>query len=175
MDLTSSVRFIVDWTATKDTGVTSSPDAESKNKNQFNFTDDLADGTAANQADLIWFDDETIAAGADYDIDLAGVLTDAFGDTVTFARVKLVYNEHRSTSTASGITCGGGGATEWIKPFAAAGDKISGVAPSGVFIAYTPDGTAWAVGAGATDIHRITNEDGVNQALVRVCFIGATA
>ena len=45
----------------------------------------ITDGTTANKADLLYADERTVTTGADDDIDLAGVLTDAFGTTITAA------------------------------------------------------------------------------------------
>ena len=48
----------------------------------------FGDGVGANQADKIIHKQRTIAASANDDLDLAGLLTDAFGVTVTMVKVK---------------------------------------------------------------------------------------
>jgi len=45
-------------------------------------------GTGAGQADKIFSDTRTLGISASEDLDLAGVLLDAFGAAITFARVK---------------------------------------------------------------------------------------
>lgn len=46
----------------------------------------FTDGTTANKADLVWADTRTIAASGSEDLDLAGELTTAFGDTLAAPR-----------------------------------------------------------------------------------------
>ena len=51
---------------------------------------DLAFGAGAGQADLIWWDRRTVAKDTTDQLDLAGNLVDAFGETLTFANVKAI-------------------------------------------------------------------------------------
>ena len=50
----------------------------------------LDNGTGANQADKVFTDTRTVTTGATDSLDLAGSLTDAFGATITLARVKAI-------------------------------------------------------------------------------------
>ena len=50
----------------------------------------LTNGTGANQGNMLWHDQRTLGASATEDLDLAGVLADAFGVTQAFARVNTV-------------------------------------------------------------------------------------
>lgn len=72
----------------------------------------LTNGTAANQADLAFVDERTIAAGATDSIDLAGVLTDAFGATITAAEIValMIINKRRAGAplNSTDLTIGGG-------------------------------------------------------------------
>ena len=75
--------------------------------------DSLATGTAVEQANALWYDTRTLAATAE-NLDLAGGVTDAFGDALTFTKIKkLLIRNNNTTSgqvlivgpaTASGIT-----------------------------------------------------------------------
>ena len=46
-----------------------------------------ANGTAADQADIIYAAERSVASASNDDIDLSGVLTDAFGVTITMAEM----------------------------------------------------------------------------------------
>jgi hypothetical protein len=50
----------------------------------------LASGVAANQADIFWGDERTLAASATEDLDLAGVLANVFGATITAVEVVAI-------------------------------------------------------------------------------------
>ena len=47
----------------------------------------LTDGTGAGAANRLWSDRRTLAASATEDLDLAGVLTEHLGGTLTLARI----------------------------------------------------------------------------------------
>src|SRR4051812_14107572 len=53
-------------------------------------------GAGALQANTFFSDYRTLAASAVDSLDLAGVLTDAFGQTITFTEVKAIYIENGS-------------------------------------------------------------------------------
>src|SRR5690242_5474997 len=58
----------------------------------FTLTDilSLTDGTGANQADRVFSDQRTLSASANEDLDFAGSLTDAYGQTITMAKLKAL-------------------------------------------------------------------------------------
>src|SRR5690349_4959054 len=64
----------------------------------------MTDGTAAGQANQQWSSRRTLAASASETLDLTGVLTDAFGDAVNFARIKAILISN--TSTTGSLTLG---------------------------------------------------------------------
>ena len=51
----------------------------------------LTDGTGANNGDILFMDQRTVATGANDDIDLAGSLSDAFGTTVAAAELVALF------------------------------------------------------------------------------------
>lgn len=71
--------------------------------------DELANGTGADQADLLYFAQRTLNTTTE-NLDLAGGLTDPFGDTLTFAKVKGLYIKCNGTTTGNKVTIGGAGA-----------------------------------------------------------------
>lgn len=125
----------------------------------------LLDGTGATQVNQIFTKDDTILAGARNTYDLAGSLSDAYGDTITFTRVKLlmVYND---STTAARLRIGGGsdGAgtnawDTWVTGNTPDGGEGPIVRAGGVLMIYAPDATAYAVTAGTVDILAIEELD----------------
>ncbi len=71
----------------------------------------LTDGTGANQANILFADQRTVASASNDDIDLVGVLTDAFGATITAAELVaiLIINVPISgPANTTSLTIGGG-------------------------------------------------------------------
>lgn len=130
----------------------------------------LAAGTGSGEADLLWADSRALIADATEDLDLAGVLTDIFGDTVTFADVKaiLIYN---ASTTASVISIMGAAANGFVGPFGAASQKIN--IPAGGFVMFGHPGAGWTVTAGTGDLITITEESTL-AAVYEIAIIGAT-
>jgi hypothetical protein len=79
----------------------------------------------------------TLAAGASEDIDLSGVLKDAFGDTIVPDNIKgiVIVNQHDSCS----ITVGNAAANAFSTPFLAADNAII-IHARGFFCLGTPSG-----------------------------------
>jgi hypothetical protein len=172
MDLSTTLKVSVDARATKPLDLTTAEDALNED-----YKTVLADGTGDDQADLVWHDRRTIAASSNDDLDLAGVLSDAFGDTVSFARIKGIFIRNRSdqqgTPTEAQIQVGGGSNVfaSWL---GASGDIVK-IDAGGMFLLTNPTATAYAVTAGTGDILRVTNNDGSDQAEYDIIVIGATS
>jgi hypothetical protein len=60
-------------------------------------------GDAANKGELLYRERATIGAGANYDLDLYGTLTDVFGDTLNFEVVRTIYV--KLITATSGASC----------------------------------------------------------------------
>ena len=138
----------------------------------FNWTDRLRTGTGADQANMLWTDTRTIAASGDEDLDLAGVLVDAFGDTLTFARIKglIVAAAAGNTNDVEVSSDGSAG----VPLFLALGDGIT-VRPGGVFAWFAPDATAVAVTATTGDLINIANSSSGTSVTYDIVIIGASA
>src|SRR5690554_2219486 len=54
------------------------------------YSKNFSNGTGAGQANIWWHDQRTIAASGSENLDLAGSLTDVFGATKTFTRIKAI-------------------------------------------------------------------------------------
>lgn len=136
---------------------------------------DLTNGTSTGQADKAWFGDRTLAASATENYDLAGTLTDIFGNALTFVKVK--YIAVKVTTTTDGVdlslgpvTAGNGFGigTFWN----AAADKS--IVPAGGFIEmYDPNGAA--VTAATADLLTAINRSGSTGIAFKILIIGTSA
>jgi hypothetical protein len=131
-------------------------------------------GTGAGQADLLWTDNRTLAASATESLDLAGgSLVDPFGNTVTFARVKVLLALADAGNT-NDVLLGGAAANAWATW---AGDvtDIARVKPGGVFLAAAPGATGYPVTAGTGDLLKVANSAGGTPVTYRIVLLGASA
>lgn len=132
----------------------------------------LLTGVGADQADMIWTDTNTLAASGTTDIDLAGSLTGAFGTSLTFARIKVVYFSALSTNTNNvNVTRP---ASNGAPLFLAAGDGIP-VRPDGCFLWVAPGATGIAVTGATGDLITVTNSGGTTGVTYSVVIIGASS
>lgn len=133
----------------------------------------LTDGIGANQADVMWSDTRTLAASANENLDLAGgSLTNAFGVTATFARIKaiLIMADTGNTNNVNVTRPASNG----VPMYLAAGDGEA-VYP-GCFTLKTWSGaTAIVVTAGTGDLINIANSAGSTPVTYTVIIIGASA
>lgn len=131
----------------------------------------LAQGTGANQADRVFTDTRTLALSATEDLDLAGVLVDAFGAVITFAKIKAVIilpaagntNDVQLTRPAS----------NGVPLFLAAADGIA-IKPGGAFVWVAP-GTGVTVTPATGDLLTITNGGAGTPVTYDVILIGTSA
>lgn len=137
---------------------------------------ELANGTGAGQADKVFADTRTILASANEDLDLAaGALTDAFGTTLTFAKVKALYVAAAAGNT-NNVVVGGAAANAWVGPFGDATDKIT-VRPGGVLelAVGEADINGYAVTAGTGDQLRVANSGGTTSVTYTIIIVGTSA
>ena len=137
------------------------------------FTDELTSGTIADAADLVFTDTRTLAASATEDLDLAAALTDPFGATLTFAKIKLVY-----ISAASGNTNDvqvTRPASNGVPAFIAAGDGLA-IKPGGIMLLFAPKlAGLCTVTAGTGDLLTVTNSAGSTSVTYSIVIIGTSA
>jgi hypothetical protein len=132
----------------------------------------LADGTGAGQADRLFSDTRTIAASSNDDLDLAGVLVDALGATITFARVKGLYVAAATANTNNVLI--GAGTNPFINLLNATG--VITLRP-GAWITFgvgATDATGAAVTAATGDILRIANSGAGTTVNYDIIIIGAS-
>ena len=131
-------------------------------------------GTGANQADLMWADENrTLSASSNDDFDLAGGLTDKLGSTITMARLKMIYIKNRETTAGRTLRLGAAGSNPMSTIFGATNDYLL-IPPGAEFWIAVPDATAFAVTGGSADVLRVANPGGSDIAY-DIILIGASA
>lgn len=131
----------------------------------------LIEGTAAtNQANLLFSDTRTLSASATEDLDLSGVLTSAFGATITAAEIVLIYVAAASGNT-NNVNVTRPASNGFIGPFLAAGDGLA-VRP-GEYVPLVSQ-SGWAVTAGTGDLLTITNSGSGTSVTYDIVIVGRT-
>ncbi|MEU6168089.1 hypothetical protein [Streptomyces tanashiensis] len=162
-----AVSAYAELTQALDLGVGRAPQALSRSMS-------LGSGTAAGQADRVWSDRRTLAASATEDLDLAGVLLDAFGAAVSFARVKGIIIATAAGNT-NNVIVGAAAANPWATLLSATGTVT--LRP-GAFLAVgtgAADATGYAVTAGTADLLKIANSGAGTPVTYDIHVIGASA
>lgn len=123
-------------------------------------------GTTANKVDLAYAAERTVSSGANDDIDLAGVLTDALGATITAAEVvaiAVVNKQRDGTANTTSLTIGGG-SNPFVGFLGGTTPTITKIGPGAVLLLSSPDATGLgSVTAGTGDILRVTNAAGATN------------
>lgn len=124
-------------------------------------------GTTANKADLAYVAERTVSSASNDDIDLAGTLTDALGNTITAAEIVaiMIANVQKDgTANTTSLTIGGAASNAWFGFVGASGDTVGPVSPGGAFLIMNPDASGLgAVTAGTGDILRVANASGASN------------
>jgi hypothetical protein len=115
----------------------------------------FAAGTGANQCDLVFLDQRTLAGGANESLDLAGgSLTDAFGTALTFVKVRALVIVNLSSTK---ILTMGNDANPL--PFLGTGSHTVTLAP-GAMLALDNPVTGWTVTPDTGDKIKVANDAG---------------
>ncbi|MGW1267537.1 hypothetical protein [Streptomyces sp. NPDC002491] len=134
----------------------------------------LASGTGAGKADKVWADRRTLAASATEDLDLAGVLLDAFGSAITLARVKGLVVAASKDNT-NNVLVGAASGSPWATLLNSTG--VVTLRP-GAFLAVgtgAADAVGYAVTATSADLLKVANSAGSTSVAYDILIIGASA
>ncbi len=130
----------------------------------------FTDGTGADQAKKVFADTRTLSASASENLDLAGGLNDAFGNALTFTKVKALI-VIAAAANANDVLVGGAASNGFITPFGDATDVIK-VKPGGALMMIAPDATGLAVTAGTGDILKVANSAGGTSVTYTIIVVG---
>jgi len=116
----------------------------------------LSSGTGYGKADIAFMDTRTLAASTSENLDLAGVLVDAFGATINAAKVKAIMIENPEASLST-LTVGAAASNTFNGPFSGATHSVD-IKPGDrvLFVSRT----GWPVTAGTGDILKVANGAG---------------
>lgn len=146
-------------------------------KRQIDFATRFTNGTGANQSDILFLDERTVGDGSDDDIDLAGVLTDAFGTTVAMAEMTGIVVANRrisGTANTTDLTIGAG-SNPFLGFVGGTTPTIGPIKPGGVFALFAGDAAGiGTVTATTADILRITNGAGAANTY-QIMLLGRSA
>jgi hypothetical protein len=120
----------------------------------------FTDGTGAGTANRVWWATRTLTASSTEDLDLAGSLTDAYGSTITFARIKALVVAASAANTNNVIV--GNAASNAVAGLFGSLTHTAVVRP-GAAVAWmcgAADATGYVVTAGTADIIKIANSAG---------------
>lgn len=138
-------------------------------------SNDIANGTGNGQADLVFTDTRTLAASASETLDLAGVLADAFGATLTFVKIVAILVKAAPGNTNDVIVGGQGATNPFVGPFGANSHTIA-VRPGGVFLIADPVGSGiGTVVAGTGDLLKIANGSSGTSVDYTIEIVGRSA
>ncbi|MEU3161973.1 hypothetical protein ACPCAJ_21050 [Streptomyces griseoincarnatus] len=134
----------------------------------------LGNGTGAGNADRVFSDRRTLAASASEDLDLAGVLLDAFGAAITFARVKgLVIAA--AAGNSNNVVVGAASSNAWATLL---GATHTLTLRPGAFVAVgtgAADATGYAVTASTGDLLKVANSGAGSSVTYDIHIIGCSA
>lgn len=129
-------------------------------KQDFQIDISFTNGDGDNEIDAVFHIQATLPTREEHTYDLAGGVTDAFGNTLTFAEVKELTVYNQSTTDGDNLLIGGiGSATTGAlltSIFQGGGDAGSVAKASGHFSISAPL-TGFAVTGGSADILSIYN------------------
>jgi hypothetical protein len=133
------------------------------------FSKVFADGVAANQANIAYIAERTVASASNDDIDLYGVLSDALGETINAAELVTLFvlNEQKDgTQNTTDLTIGGH--TDAVDGFLGDATHTIGPLKPGALLLLSSPGAAGlgAIVATYGDILRIANSSGAQAKYV---------
>nr|WP_199813838.1 hypothetical protein [Streptomyces sp. NRRL S-325] len=134
----------------------------------------LSSGTGAGKADRIFSDRRTLAASGTEDLDLAGVLLDAFGAAITFARIKGLVISAAAGNT-NNVVVGAASSNPWATLLGATHTLT--IRP-GAFVAVgtgAADAVGYAVTASTGDLLKVANSAAGTAVTYDIHIIGASA
>lgn len=129
----------------------------------------LGDGSTAGNFNKVFRDTRTLAASATESLDLAGGLTDAFGNTITFTAIKAIIIKAASGNT-NDVIIGNAASNQFVGPFGAAAHTVQ-LKPGQIF-AISATNTGWTVTASTGDLLKIANSAGSTSVNYDILILG---
>lgn len=134
-------------------------------------TSQLTNGTGAGNANLLYTAQTNLAVNTATTLDLSAI-TNAFGSTVNFARLKAMYFENTTSGTSTNLVLFGAGTNPFLGGYISAGTQTlrNGMHLS---VGVCQDATGYPVGTGVN--LKINNADLTNTAVFNIGLCGCSA
>ncbi|CAL9607274.1 hypothetical protein SUDANB95_05515 [Actinosynnema sp. ALI-1.44] len=134
----------------------------------------LVNGAGAGQANLLYHKRRTLLASATEDLDLAGVLTDALGATLTFVRIKgiLVVAD---PANSNNVVLGAAAANPWATLLNATGTLTLRPGTSFGVMAGSADAVGYTVTGATGDVLKVANSGAGSPVTYDIALYGASA
>ena len=133
----------------------------------------LDSGTGAGKADLRFTDTRTLTASSTEDLDLAGVLTDAFGVALTFVKIKGLFISAAAANT-NNVIVGAAASNAWAALLGATHTLTLRPGTTFGLMAGAADATTYAVTAGTGDLLKVANSAGGTSVSYDILLIGSS-
>lgn len=132
----------------------------------------LVDGASAGQANVAYWNTDTLTASSSDSLDLAGSLEDPFGNTLTFARIKALIVTADPDNTNNVLV--GGAASDAVTSLFGDATDVAVVRPGATlaWIAGPADATGYTVTAATADLLKIANSGSGTSVTYSVVVIG---
>lgn len=130
----------------------------------------LANGTGADQIGSMFSDQRTLTASATEELDLAGVLTDLYGQTITFTKIRAILIKAAAANANNVLV--GGAASNAFSTFLGDATDVIVIRPGGTLLLVAPDATGYAVTAGTGDKLKIANSAGGTSVVYDIVLLG---
>jgi hypothetical protein len=156
--------------AITETGTTNFPGVSLSVAPAIKFSQTFTSGTGTNALDKKWCDRRTIAASGADTLDLAGVLTNEYGATVTFGHVRVMAFKADSANTNDVWV--GGAAANRFNSFLKDSSVI--VLHPGYMNTLSGHLGGYPVSAGSADKALVKNSGGTTGVTYEVCFGGTS-
>lgn len=130
----------------------------------------LTNGTSADNANRMWIDTRTLTASSSEDLDVAGGLVDAFGDTITFTKLRGVIVSAAAANTNNVVVLGD--AVAGITSMTGAMAQTITVRPGGTVALIANDTTGYAITATTADLLQVANSAGSTSVTYDIILIG---
>ena len=125
----------------------------------------FGNGTTANNIDLVYVAERTVASNTTDSVDVAGALSDGLGATITAAEIVAIVVMNKRASGVANTTNLTIGATGSLNQLSGFNQALATVKPNGMYMHVNPDATGIvAVTAGSADVLPIANSSGASNA-----------
>jgi hypothetical protein len=128
-------------------------------------------GSGDNQASDGWTDERTLAASASENLDMSGVLANAFGQTLNFAKIKALLVQANANNVNDVLL--GGHATAALASFFGDATDVLRVKPGGAIALIAPKAAGYPVVATTGDLIKVANSGAGTPVTYKILVIGA--